>query len=88
MAKPITKFSYRIKNEKEIPYILEKAYQISVSGRPGPVLIDIPMNFQRKKINLGKLKKYKIKKILKKPDIKNKVNIAYKLLKKSRPMII
>ena len=34
----------RIKSEKEIPYILDKAFQISTTGRPGPVLIDIPMN--------------------------------------------
>ena len=49
MAKPITKFAYQLKNENEIRYVLEKAYYISQSGRPGPVLIDIPMDLQRKK---------------------------------------
>ncbi len=56
MAKPITKFAYRIKSLREIPSVFEKAYQIAVSGRPGPVLIDIPMDFQRKKI-VGSFKK-------------------------------
>ena len=48
MAKPITKFSYKLKKPEEIKYVLEKAYYISISGRPGPVLLDIPMDFQRK----------------------------------------
>ena len=78
MAKPITKFAYRIKSEKEIPYILEKAYHISTSGRPGPVLIDVPMNFQRKNINLKLLKKFK----------KPKHNLKNKLIKKLIVFII
>ncbi|MDA9037222.1 thiamine pyrophosphate-binding protein [Flavobacteriaceae bacterium] len=51
MAKPITKFSYQIKSANEIVENLESAYNISVSGRPGPVLIDIPMNIQRSHIS-------------------------------------
>ena len=50
MAKPITKFAYRIKSLEEIPEIFERAYKIAISGRPGPVLIDLPMNFQKQKI--------------------------------------
>ena len=51
IIKPITKFSYKLKNASEIKYILEKSYHIATSGRPGPVLIDIPMDFQRKVLN-------------------------------------
>ena len=58
IAKPITKFSYQIKNPNEIRYILEKATYIAQSGRPGPVLIDIPMNFQKTSLDLKKLKKF------------------------------
>lgn len=88
MAKPITKFAYRIKSEKEIPFILEKAYHISVSGRPGPVLIDIPMNFQKKIINPKKLKIFKLNK-RKTNNLKKNVDIAYSLLMKAkRPVII
>jgi acetolactate synthase-1/2/3 large subunit len=87
MAKPITKFAYRIKTLEEIPFILEKAYQISVSGRPGPVLIDIPMNFQRQKIILNLKKNKLIKKETKHSDLKYLKLI--KLIKKSkRPSII
>ena len=36
MAKPITKYAYQLKNPDEIKYVLEKAYHIATSGRPGP----------------------------------------------------
>ena len=62
IVKPITKFAYQLKNPNEIKYILEKAFYLSNEGRPGPVLIDIPMNFQRVKINLKKIKSFSIPK--------------------------
>ena len=63
IVKPITKFAYQLKNPSEIKYILEKAYYYATNGRPGPVLIDIPMNFQREQINLQKLKSFSPTKI-------------------------
>ena len=62
--KSITKYVVKIKKSNEIVYELEKAYDISKSGRPGPVLIDIPDNIQREKINLNKVKKYHPKKLI------------------------
>ncbi|MEI8138696.1 MAG: thiamine pyrophosphate-binding protein [bacterium] len=50
MAKPITKTTYVIKTAKEIPRVFEEAYKITLSGRPGPVLIDIPMNIQNEEV--------------------------------------
>ncbi len=47
MALPITKASFRIEKAEDIPEILEMAFSISMEGRPGPVLIDIPMDMQR-----------------------------------------
>jgi len=52
MAIPISKKAYAVTSAKEIPQIFEEAYQISISGRPGPVLIDIPMNIQNEEIEL------------------------------------
>ena len=46
IVKPITKAAYAIKTAEELPSILHKAYTLSMEGRPGPVLIDIPMNLQ------------------------------------------
>ena len=90
IVKPITKFAYQLKNSNEIKYILEKAFYVANEGRPGPVLIDIPMNFQKEKIDLTKLKSFK------KPKIKNN-NIKIKndvckiqklLIKSKRPVLI
>ena len=90
IVKPITKFAYQLKDSKEIKYILEKAFYIANEGRPGPVLIDIPMNFQKEKIDLNKLATFK------KPKNKdNKIQIkddVYKihelLIKSKRPILI
>ena len=90
ITKPITKFSYQLKKPNEIKYILQKATYLAQSGRPGPVVIDIPMDFQKAKINPSKLKDFKIPKIKnnKKP-LKNNINKIINLLKKSnRPVII
>ena len=43
---PITKHNYIVKNVSELEDIICEAFQISQSGRPGPVLIDIPKNVQ------------------------------------------
>ena len=50
MAKPITKEAYAVKSAGEIPLVFEDAYRIAITGRPGPVLIDIPMNIQNQEI--------------------------------------
>lgn len=47
MALPITKACFQIKDQNELPDILNQAFEISTSGRPGPVLIDIPLDIQR-----------------------------------------
>jgi acetolactate synthase-1/2/3 large subunit len=90
MAKPITKFSYQLKNAEEIKFILEKSYHIAQSGRPGPVLIDIPMNFQRKTIYPNKLKSFKpLKKKKSQKIISDQIKKIKIFMKKSkRPTII
>jgi acetolactate synthase-1/2/3 large subunit len=89
IAKPITKYSYKLKNPYEIRYVLEKAYHIATSGRPGPVLIDVPLNFQNLNINEKKLKSFKPKKETKKNNyikVTKKINLLLK--KAKRPVVI
>lgn len=50
MAMPITKSAVLVENPDDIPRLLEDAFRLAMSGRPGPVLIDIPMNVQRAEI--------------------------------------
>src|SRR5699024_2686815 len=39
---PITKHNYQVRDVGELPRIIKEAFHIATSGRPGPVLIDIP----------------------------------------------
>ncbi|NLF25835.1 MAG: biosynthetic-type acetolactate synthase large subunit [Deltaproteobacteria bacterium] len=43
---PITKWSYQITNACQIPEIVQRAFMIAASGRPGPVLLDITKDAQ------------------------------------------
>ncbi|MDQ1255045.1 MAG: acetolactate synthase large subunit [Euryarchaeota archaeon] len=47
IVKPIVKDSLLVTDETKIRYELERLFYTAVSGRPGPVLIDLPMNIQR-----------------------------------------
>ena len=47
MVKPITKMAIQIKNPEEIQNILPQAVEMTMEGRRGPVLIDIPMDIQK-----------------------------------------
>ena len=42
VSMPVVKHSYLIKDVDELPRIMEEAFHIATSGRPGPVLIDLP----------------------------------------------
>lgn len=47
---PITKHNYLVSSIEELPYAIREAFYIARSGRPGPVLIDIPKDVQTEKM--------------------------------------
>ena len=47
---PITKNNYLVQDIKDLPRILKEAYYIAITGRPGPVLVDIPRDIQLQEI--------------------------------------
>src|SRR6056300_468068 len=47
ISRPIVKHSFMIKHAEDIPAIMKKAFYIASSGRPGPVVIDIPKDLTR-----------------------------------------
>lgn len=51
MSKPITKYCVQITDPKKIRYELEKAVYTAREGRPGPVLLDIPVDVQACQVN-------------------------------------
>ncbi|MFA4944159.1 MAG: biosynthetic-type acetolactate synthase large subunit [Lentisphaeria bacterium] len=48
MTRPIVKHSYLVLDPAEIPQVVAEAFYLAGSGRPGPVMIDIPKDVQQK----------------------------------------
>ncbi|WP_409200298.1 acetolactate synthase large subunit [Methanobrevibacter sp. DSM 116169] len=48
---PITKHSFQIKDAELIPSLIKTSFDIASSGRPGPVLIDVPKEMQEKELD-------------------------------------
>ncbi len=47
MVKPITKYAVQVNTIAELKHELTKAYNLAITGRMGPVLLDVPMNIQQ-----------------------------------------
>ncbi len=54
---PITKMNYLVQDIKDLPRIIKEAYYIATTGRPGPVLIDIPKDIQLQEITYEEFNK-------------------------------
>ena len=57
MVKPITKYAVQIKSVDHLLDELPKTLSIALSGRKGPVLVDIPMNIQKEELNEDQMRK-------------------------------
>ncbi len=49
-AEPFVKYSYVVRDAKDLPRIIKEAFHIASTGRQGPVLIDLPIDIQQAKI--------------------------------------
>jgi len=47
IVKPVTKKSYCVKETAQLPQVFREAFRIAREGRPGPVLIDLPLDVQK-----------------------------------------
>ncbi|MEM0955546.1 MAG: acetolactate synthase 3 large subunit [Pseudomonadota bacterium] len=47
ISRPIVKHSFMVQHAEELPVIIKKAFHIACTGRPGPVVIDIPKDLTR-----------------------------------------
>ena len=50
IAKPVTKWAVQVHKAEQAPWIFREAFRIARSGRPGPVLIDLPLDVQKQDI--------------------------------------
>ena len=46
ITRPCTKWNYLVKDIRELPRVVNEAFLVATSGRPGPVLIDLPKDIQ------------------------------------------
>lgn len=51
VAKPVTKWAVQVKEAAQAPWIFREAFRTARSGRPGPVLVDLPLDVQREVID-------------------------------------
>jgi acetolactate synthase-1/2/3 large subunit len=51
ITRPVTKRNYLVKNVKDLPRIINEAFIIATTGRPGPVLVDLPVDVTTSKID-------------------------------------
>ncbi|GAB4517651.1 MAG: thiamine pyrophosphate-binding protein [Anaerolineae bacterium] len=52
IARPITKGAWQVQKAEDLPEMLRQAFALALEGRPGPVLLDIPMDIQRTNIDV------------------------------------
>src|SRR5690242_19609301 len=61
ITRPCTKYNYLVKTVDDLPRVLHEAFHIAASGRPGPVVVDIPKDVQFAKGNYFKPKDFQHK---------------------------
>ncbi len=89
MATPIVKKAYRITSVDQLPTVMAEAYTLAISGRPGPVLIDIPMDMQRAEVDPGEiLVLHRLKKTITPLSTTFFSKLQAALLKSRRPLIL
>lgn len=47
IARPVTKWAVQVKETAQLPWVFRRAFQVAREGRPGPVLIDLPLDVQK-----------------------------------------
>ncbi len=85
----ITKYAITLENPKMIKYHLQKAVYLAKNGRPGPVWIDVPLNFQWADINPDKLTEFQPPKEQHLKIKDQKINKIYaEISKAKRPLFL
>ena len=91
ISRPIVKHSFMVQDAEDIPRIIQEAFYIAISGRPGPVVIDIPKDktdpsklYQYKRMKQVTLRSYKPRVVPHPGQIKK---ASKNLLSAERPVI-
>lgn len=89
ITRPITKHNYLVKEVRDLARVIQEAFYIATTGRPGPVLIDVPVDIQRGKTEFQWEEKIEIRSY--KPTVKGhllQIKKAAELIKEAkRPLL-
>ncbi len=89
ITRPCTKHNWLVKDVNDLPRIMHEAFEVATTGRPGPVLVDIPKDIQFAKAKYKKPKKEK--KLNGKSQIRynqNQIDQLIELMSKSKKPVI
>jgi acetolactate synthase-1/2/3 large subunit len=89
ITRPCTKHNWLVKDIKDLPTIIHKAFHIATSGRPGPVLVDIPKDVQFQKTEYVKKEDVikKINKVAVEISLKEIQKVVDLIVKSKKPII-
>ncbi|MFB5623009.1 MAG: biosynthetic-type acetolactate synthase large subunit, partial [Nitrosarchaeum sp.] len=90
MANPVVKYAFQPRTPAEIPEVVRKGFYIAETGRPGPVLIDIPKDVQQKEATMVFPDEFKIRGYhpWTDPDIVHVERAIEMLLSAEKPIIL
>jgi len=88
MVQPIIKKSFKVETAAQVESMMKEAYECAISDRPGPVLIDLPMNIQREQITVSPVEIIERKTIISDP-LTIKISLISEYIDKAkRPLIL
>lgn len=88
IAKPVVKKSYCVLETAQIPGVFREAFRIAREGRPGPVLIDLPLDVQRGEVEYDPDIDAPLEVTKPAPDIRKIRRAMEMLLKAERPILM
>ncbi len=89
ITRPCTKHNYLVKDVKDLPRILKEAFYLARSGRPGPVLIDLPKDVQNARAEFKYPEKIKLRSY--NPVVEphgKQIERAFKLIERAKQPVI
>ena len=86
IVRPVTKRAYCVKDAAMVPWIFREAFKIMKDGRPGPVLIDLPLDVQKEEIEYDPDTDFPLTIFRTMPNKKQVVKALDMLLEAERPV--
>ncbi|HEX6362840.1 MAG TPA: thiamine pyrophosphate-binding protein [Albitalea sp.] len=88
LCRPICKRVYRVGRAEDLPRVMERAFHLAQSGRPGVVLVDVPMDFFSAELPVGAFSRTPGPLVKPSIDVATARRIAEALARAERPVIV